>query len=128
MPLQCPRAACLAAAAIALLLLGLHRYRTLAAYAFQLRSPLANLLANGRAVPEMLSLWLRPWALSVDHPFDAHGSLALGLAGLVFLGGLGALAWALRRQAPLASFAIAWTLIALAPTNSLIPKLDLVTE
>src|SRR5205823_2788703 len=85
-------------------------------------------LANGRAVPEMLSLWLRPWALSVDHDFDPGDHLAASIAGLAFLAALVAGALALRRRAPLVSFAILWTLLCLAPTNSLLAKLDLVTE
>ena len=104
------------------------RYRFLAAYGAALRSPLPSALANARAVPEMLSLWFRPWALSVDHAFDAGPHLAASALGLCLLMGLAGAAWAARRRAPLFSFAVGWLLAALAPTNSLLGKADLVTE
>lgn len=116
------------ALALGVLLLGLARYRTLLGFSLALRSPLENLLANGRAIPTMLSLWLRPWALSPDHAFAEHGSLAASLVGLLAVAcALGA-AHALRRRAPLLALALAWPLLALLPTSSLIAKLDLVTE
>jgi hypothetical protein len=110
------------------LLLGLARYRALLDFSLALRSPLENLLANGRAIPTMLSLWVRPWALSPDHAFAEHGSLAAALAGLLAIAGSLAAAWRLRRRAPLLALALAWPLLALLPTNSAIAKLDLVTE
>jgi protein O-mannosyl-transferase len=116
------------ALALGALLLGLARYRTLLGFSLALRSPLENVLANGRAIPAMLSLWLRPWALSPDHAFAEHGSLAASLAGLLAIAcALGA-AHALRKRAPLLALALAWPLLALLPTSSLIAKLDLVTE
>lgn len=113
---------------IGALLLGLARYRFLLDFSFELRTPLENLLANGRAIPATLSLWLRPWALSPDHAFSASGSLAASFAGwLAIAGALGA-SFSLRKRAPHVALALCWPLIALLPTNSLIPKLDLVTE
>jgi len=104
------------------------RYRYLAAYGAALRPPLESALANARAVPQMLSLWVRPWALSVDHAFDAGPHLAASALGLCLLVGLAGVAWAARRRAPLLSFAVGWLLAAIAPTNSLLGKADLVTE
>ena len=75
------------ASALALLLLALPRYRTLAAFSLRLRSPLATLVVNGRALPESLSLWVRPWALSVDHPFVPEGSVPASVLGLLLLAG-----------------------------------------
>jgi hypothetical protein len=74
----------------------------------------------------MLSLWVRPWALSVDHAFDPRGASAV--AGVVLVGVAVVVAWAARRRAPLVTFAVAWVLLALAPTSSVIAKLDVITE
>jgi tetratricopeptide (TPR) repeat protein len=116
------------ALAVGALLLGIARYRTLLGFSLALRSPLENLLANGRAIPAMLSLWVRPWALSPDHAFAEHGSLAASLAGLLAIACALTAAYALRKRAPLGALALAWPLLALLPTSSLIAKLDLVTE
>lgn len=116
------------ALALGALLLGLARYRTLLDFSLELRSPFENLLANGRAIPAMLSLWARPWALSPDHAFPEQGSLAASLVGLLGVAGALCAAFALRRRAPLLALALSWPLLALLPTNSLIAKLDLVTE
>jgi hypothetical protein len=116
------------ALALGALLLGLARYRALLGFSLALRPPLESLLANGRAIPEMLSLWLRPWALSPDHALAEPGSRAMALAGLLAVAGALSAAYALRRRAPRFALALGWPLLALLPTNSLIAKLDLVTE
>jgi protein O-mannosyl-transferase len=112
---------------LALLFLALPRYRELAAYSTALRSPLASLAANLAALPESISLWFRPWALSLVHPTPdpVAWRVALGLI-LVFL--LALLASRRRRVWPLAALAGAWVLIALAPTHGLIARRDLATE
>jgi tetratricopeptide (TPR) repeat protein len=118
----------LLAIAIAAALLASGRYRWLLGYSLDYRPLLDNLLANGRAVPQMLSLWFRPWALSADHAFDpGHHSLA-SVAGLLALATVSLLVIAMRRRARLAVLAWLWPLVALLPTNSLVPKIDLVTE
>jgi hypothetical protein len=116
------------AAAIGVLLLGLDHYRSLLGASLQIRPMLENLVANGRAVPEMLSLWFRPWALSVDHDFEERGRLGASVSGLLALVGLFAIAFAQRRRYPMLALAICWPLVALLPTNSVLPKLDFVTE
>ncbi len=120
--------ASLAAMAVAAFLGTSPRYRYLAGFSAGLRSPWESLLANARAVPEMLSLWIRPWALAADHAFDPAPQLPLSVLGAGFLGVLVASAVSFQRQAPLAAFAVGWTLLCLAPTNSIVAKLDLVTE
>jgi tetratricopeptide (TPR) repeat protein len=102
------------------------RYRHLLAYSLGLRDPLASLGVNLAAVPEMLSLWARPWALSVDHAFAPSAVAAAG--GLALLAAAIAVATLARRRAPIVTLAIVWTLLALAPTSSFIAKLDPVTE
>jgi tetratricopeptide (TPR) repeat protein len=116
-----------AAAAAGLLALS-PRYRWLAGYSAALRPPGESALANARAVPEMLSLWIRPWALSVDHAFDAGQRPAASALGAAFLAALASAAWAARRRAPLFTLAVGWALVAIAPTNSIVGKIDLVTE
>ncbi len=75
----------------------------------------------------MVSLLVRPWALSIDHgpPVVTAARVAAGVAL-----GLGLIVAALvcRRRAPLFAFVVLWSVIALAPTNSVIAKLDPVTE
>lgn len=117
----------LLAGLMAMLLLTLPRYRELAVYSSELRSPPAALAANLAALPESLSLWFRPWALSLVHPptEPAAGRMVLGLALLLLLV---LLAIRGRQPWPLAALAAAWVLIALAPTHGLIARRDLVTE
>jgi len=91
-------------------------------------SPGENLLANARAIPQMVSLWVRPWALSVDHEFDRRLHPGASIAGLLLLLAATGIAFVLRRRRPLLALAIAWPLIALLPTNSVLAKPDLVTE
>lgn len=102
------------------------RYRALLECSLALRAPVESLRANLAGLPEMLSLWVRPWALSVDHGFDPRGASAVG--GAVLVGAMLVTAWVARRRAPMVTLAVAWVLVALAPTNSVIAKLDVVTE
>jgi hypothetical protein len=113
---------------VAALLLNTDGYRSLLTHSLSDRSLGENLHANARAIPQMLSLWLRPWALSADHAFDPRLHLAASIAGLIFMLTATGLAVALRRQRPMLALAIAWPLIALLPTNSILAKPDLVTE
>jgi protein O-mannosyl-transferase len=113
---------------LAVALLGTDAYRTLLAYSVSERSIGDNVLANARAIPQMVSLWVRPWALSVDHEFDPRLHLGASIAGLALLLAAAAIAFLVRRRRPMLSLAIAWPLIALLPTNSILAKPDLVTE
>ena len=120
-----------AAGGLAAVLLGVlalsPRYRALFAYSLHLRDPLANLGPALRGAGVMISLWVRPWALAVDHGPPPESALLT----LVVLAGIGvavAVAIAVRRREPLVTFCLAWPLLALVPTNSLIAKVDLVTE
>jgi hypothetical protein len=113
---------------VAVGLLGTDGYRILLGHWLSDRSIGENVLANARAIPQMLSLWVRPWALSVDHAFDQRLHLGASVAGLMFLLTAAGVALAFRRQRPMLALAIAWALIALLPTNSVLAKPDLVTE
>lgn len=77
----------LAGAIVAALLLR-DGYQSILSYSIELRPLLENLLANARAIPIMLSLWARPWALSADHDFDATGHLTASIVGIAFLGSI----------------------------------------
>jgi hypothetical protein len=112
---------------LAAVLIALPRYRDLAAYATELRSPLATLAVNVAGLPESLSLWFRPWALSLVHPTPDPTSLRLALSGALLLV-LVTLALQGRRPWPLAALAAAWILIALVPTHGFIARRDVVTE
>jgi hypothetical protein len=116
------------AAVAAGLLLASNRYRGLLDYSLAYRPMLDNLLANGRALPQMLSLWFRPWALSADHAFDPEAYPVVSVAGVIALVLACIMAIAMRRRAPLLMLACLWPIVALLPTNSLLAKVDLVTE
>ena len=121
------------AALLAALLFALPRYRDLAAYSTELRSPLSSLAMNLSGLPESLSLWFRPWALSLIHPAPDLNVMrvALGLGLVLFLVILGILSMRGRRHgslATLAGLAALWILIALAPTHGFIARRDVITE
>jgi len=116
----------IAAVTMFALLMAFANHRSILAYSLELRSMPDSLVANGHAALVMISLWARPWALSVDH--DLVASHAFGVAGLVLLSAALAGALAARRRSRNLAFAVAWTIVALLPTTSIIAKLDLVTE
>lgn len=104
------------------------RYRELAAWSLQARGPLEALALNASALPVQLSLWLRPWALSVEHAVDPSPAVLAVLAGAALVAALLGIAIAARRRAPLVSFAIGWVAVALLPTSSLLTRADPISE
>jgi hypothetical protein len=110
----------------ALLLFAMPRHRELLAFSLQARGPLEALRTNVQAVPAMLALWAQPWATSIDPGVPPpHGWLnpvTLLFVALLLAAGVSFLA--LRRRWPLAALAVGWTLVCLAPTNSVIFRLD----
>lgn len=119
--------ALLAAAATLVLLVSLRTYRELFGFSWALRGPFENLALHLASLPVLLSLWLRPWALSPVHAAPAAGWAAVALGGALVLG-LVATAIKLRRRAPEIAFAVLWILITLAPTHSVFTRLDTITE
>jgi protein O-mannosyl-transferase len=109
-------------------LLASDHYRMLLSHAAGDKTFEQNVLENARAIPEMLSLWVRPWALSADHAFDERLQLGKSLAGLLLLVTGAASAVVARHRAPMLALAILWAFIALLPTNSVLAKPDLITE
>jgi hypothetical protein len=117
-----------AAAVLAGALLLLSTYRARLHYSLELRGMSHSLVVNGRAIPTMLSLWLRPHALSADHAFTPAGNELLGITGLVAIAIALVASLGVSRRVPAFALAIAWPLLALLPTSSVIAKIDLVTE
>ena len=103
------------------------RMRELLAFSFSLRTPLESLWWNAVALPETMSLWVRPWALSIEHAAPTWSALRAVAGGACILG-LGAFAIIYRKRAPHVAFAVLFALTALLPTYSVVAKLDPVTE
>lgn len=94
-----------------------------------LRPPAANLAVQVDAWTYLATTWMWPARLNIDPGLETAGGWtafralgALGFLGLALTGVL-----ALRRR-PALAFALLWTLLHLLPTNSLLPRLDLVNE
>ncbi len=108
----------------------------LLAFGYQrlLTEPLArdlsgNLASELNAVFYLLGQLVRPHALNIDPDLpELRGfSPLLGLQ-LGLLAGAAALAWSRWRQWPWLGFGLAWFILLLVPTHSLIPRLDLASE
>ncbi|MDP2788159.1 MAG: hypothetical protein Q8O79_08810 [Pseudomonadota bacterium] len=119
-----------ALAASALLLLPYFRH--LAAVSLATRPPLDNLITQSAAVLYLLRQWLWPLALDADPllPVFSHWNgfwlasttLSIGL----FIGAL--FAWRKAGGARWIGFGMLWFFLHLAPTNSLLPRLDVANE
>jgi protein O-mannosyl-transferase len=110
----------------ALLLFAMPRHRELLAFSLQARRPLEALRMNAHAVPAMLALWARPWATSIDPAMPAPAGwfnpLTLLFVAILLVAAVSVVA--LRRRWPLVALVVGWTLVCLAPTNSVIFRLD----
>jgi protein O-mannosyl-transferase len=112
--------------AAALTLTLMPRHRDLVAFSLGSRDPLEALLGNVHALPTVLSMWALPWRISIDPGApDVYAWTELPTLWRVSAAvAAGVLLWALRRRAPLAAFALGWTLLSLLPTNSIIWRVD----
>jgi len=89
----------------------------------------ANLASELNAVFYLLAQLLRPHALNIDPDLpELHGFSPLLALQVSLLAAALALAWWRRRQQPWFAFGLAWFLLLLLPTHSLIPRLDLASE
>lgn len=113
------------ALAVAVLLV-MPRHRDLVAFSLESRAPLEALRVNVRAVFDVLAFWPAPWRVSIDPPSPVVGGwLDLGtiLCAAALVVAL-CLAFAFRRRWPIASLGVGWALIALAPSNSLVWRIE----
>jgi tetratricopeptide (TPR) repeat protein len=121
----------LATLAAALWVVSVPRYRELAEFSFLGRPWAESVVAQVAAIPQGLALYLRTDLLSADH----GTALPVTIASPGFWLGVGCLAavsagtlLAVRRGAVGVSVGLALWLAAIVPTQTLVPKLDPLTE
>ncbi|MDD3530931.1 MAG: tetratricopeptide repeat protein [Gallionellaceae bacterium] len=89
----------------------------------------ANLLSEANAVYYLLGQLFQPHALNIDPELpELAGWSLLSVVQVAGLAAAIAAAWLNRRRRPWLTFAVAWFIILLLPTHSLIPRLDLASE
>jgi protein O-mannosyl-transferase len=103
------------------------RLQEILAFSVALSSPGEALATNAAALPISLSLWWRPWALSVEHPQAFTTTATVGGVAVLLAMVLCATA-AMRARATLVALALLWPIVALLPTHSFLARLDPVTE
>lgn len=103
------------------------RYQQLATYSFDEMRAGDAITAQLAAVPVGLSLYVRPWALSIDHGEPLPDALAIaGVA--IYVAAVVLLVVAVRRRALAPAIGVSLWLAAIAPTQSFVPKIDWLTE
>ncbi|MGB7904477.1 MAG: hypothetical protein WCF43_07280 [Steroidobacteraceae bacterium] len=103
------------------------RLREILTYSLALSPPSDALATNAAALPISLTLWWRPWALSVEQPqvFTATEMIVGAMALLAMV--VGAVkAW--QARVPEIALALLWPIVALLPTHSVFARLDPITE
>jgi len=106
------------------------RYAFLFRYSLHLRDGYTNLLTQANAVTYALTLFARPAQLNFDHDMPLTTSVLQGptLLSIAALAGLVVTAFACARRAPLVSWGILWFFLHLLPTNSVLPRYDVLSE
>lgn len=125
--LQLPHWIVLAAGALVILLVP--RYFDLVAYGFSQRGPIDNLLTQVGGISYLLArlVTLRGYNIDPDLAvFQSFDSLFFLQAILVV--GLLALGLSTLRTRPWLAFGILWFFLQLAPTNSIVPRLDVAND
>lgn len=111
------------------LALALPRYQELLAISLQTRAPMTALFTQAHAIVYLAGQLLWPMRLNADPALpvvaEADGATLALCAALVCLV-LAALAAMRKRHC--AGFAVLWFLVWLAPTNSLLPRLDVAND
>lgn len=127
--LRATRAHWLVLAVAAVAALSLARYRDLLDTSIATRTLKENLLTQIDGVSYLLTNPLLRLATNIDPDLPLHHVLTPGLAGkgAVLLGLLCLGLWLSRRRA-IAGFALLWLYLHLAPTNSLLPRLDVAND
>ncbi len=106
------------------------RYVYLADFSLHIRPIWENVFSQVHAVSYALLLFIAPWKQSFDHdlaPFHSVFQWPL-VFDLTVLSGLAVAAVLSMRRFPLAAFGIGWFFLQLLPTNSVIPRNDLLSE
>lgn len=109
----------------------LPRYRALAEYSFSGRPFEPSVIRQVAAVPIGLSLYARPGALTLDHgeQLPDEPSSPLFIAGLLlFVAAIAGVIVTRRHAPPLVPIGLALWIVAIVPTQSLVPKLDALAE
>lgn len=79
---------------------------------------------QGFHIPYHLSLFLRPWPLTLNHDLPQWClSIPVVFLGWIFLLMMGL--WILKKKFSIGKLGLVWALIALIPTHSIVPLLDL---
>lgn len=109
--------------------LSLPAYRRLLAVSLDTRTIVENLLTQTHAVLYLVGQLARPWNTNADPQLTVVTALDW-LSATLSVAWLCVLVTALRkvRHAPVGAFAVLWFLIWLAPTNSLLPRLDIAND
>jgi tetratricopeptide (TPR) repeat protein len=104
-------------------------YRQLLAASFSARGIADNLLSQINAVWYLAGQLLLPWRLNVDPDLPLLAGWTPALCGqAAVLAALVALGFAGLRRRAWTGFAVLWFFLHLLPTNSLLPRLDLVND
>jgi tetratricopeptide (TPR) repeat protein len=106
------------------------RYAYLAHASLQTRPLYDNLVTQFHAVAYSLSLLFIPSRLNFDHDLPVYHSILLWppALSLALLAGLLAVALRYLHKAPFFSFGILWFLVHILPTDSVIPRYDVLSE
>jgi len=109
--------------------LSLPRYRHLLAVSLDTRSVSENLMTQAHAILYLIGQLLRPWHGNADPQLTTVTSLNWysALLCVIWLSTL-VTALARIRRMPVGAFAVLWFFLWLAPTNSLLPRLDLAND
>ena len=125
--LQLPHWLVLAAGGLVLLLVP--RYFDLVAYGFSQRGPLDNLLTQVGGISYLLARLVTLQGYNIDPGLPAfQGWTPLFVFQLTIILGLLALGLSSLRSRPWLGFGILWFFLQLAPTNSIVPRLDVAND
>jgi len=106
------------------------RYHDLAQFSVTIRPLWDNLLSQVHAVSYVLILFFAPWKQNFDHDLPVFHSLFRWPLPfeLAVMAGMAAMAILSARRFPLLAFGVGWFALQLVPTNSLLPRADLLSE
>jgi len=106
------------------------RYTYLMQFSLDIRPLWDNALSQIHAVTYALLLLFLPWKQNLDHDLPVFHSLTQWplLLDVMVLGVLAVTAFVAGRRLPLIAFGLGWFMLQVLPTNSVIPRLDLLSE